>query len=356
MNPSLNADIRDYQQYISGERIDGVFSAVALIGSVITLGTASVLPAIYEKAGLNEEMAVKLGYSADNVYDVLYNTELFVAISSVLIIASVIGATLNVIPLFFYDLTETKQKAMVNVLRIRAYFDDKITGIATSEQEAEVSEIIKTANEYVNKTLAKIEKGMPKQEKKRIREDKEKIEIAKIVLAELEFFKTSRGEFEFEYSKKILASQGEMDLTEEIAKINSLPDNTTEEKEFKRKMRSLIKDFRIAEKTKNSKEYKNAENFDSAIFTELFNTSDNISFSIKELQNKIKLSKEAKEDAKELKEKLSKLYKERKVNDEKIKQARKKSILYNRANKPIITAQKTLARYESYNSYINNLV
>ena len=61
-------------------------------------------------------------------------------------------------------------------------------------------------------------------------------------------------------------------------------------------------------------------------------------------------------DIKELKEKLSKLYKERKVNDEKIKQARKKSILYNRANKPIITAQKTLARYESYNSYINNLV
>lgn len=147
-----------------------------------------------------------------------------------------------------------------------------------------------------------------------------------------------------------------MDLTEEIAKINSLPANTPEEKEFKRKMRSLIKDFRIAEKTKNSKEYKNAQSFDSAIFTELFNTSDNISFSIKELQNKIKLSKEAKEDAKELKEKLSKLYKERKVNDEKIKQARKKSILYNRANKPIITAQKTLARYESYNSYINNLV
>ena len=180
---------------------------------------------------------------------------------------------------------ETKQKAMVNVLRIRAYFDDKITGIATSEQEAEVAEIIKTANEYANKSPEKIEKDMPKQEKKRIREDNEKIEIAKIVLAELEFFKTSQGEFEFEYSKKILDSQGELNLTEEIAKINSLSANTTEEKEFKRKMRSLIKDFRIAEKTKNSKEYKNAENFDSAIFTELFNTSDNISFSIKELQN-----------------------------------------------------------------------
>ena len=34
MNPSLQADIRDYQQYITGERIDGMFAAVGLIGNV----------------------------------------------------------------------------------------------------------------------------------------------------------------------------------------------------------------------------------------------------------------------------------------------------------------------------------
>ena len=352
MNPSLNADIRDYQQYISGERIDGVFSAVGLIGSVITLGTASVLPAIYEKAGLNEATAVKLGYSAENVYDVLYNTELFVAISSVLIIASVVGATLNVIPLFFYDLTETRQKAMVNVLRIRAYFEDKITGIATSEQEAEVLTFIKNANEYGEKSYLEIKKDMTKQQKKNIRLDNEQIEIAKTIFNELNYFNTSNGKFEIEFSKKIVSSNESFDYENLFDEVNSLPKNSAEEKEFRRKMLSLVKDFKISEKTKNSKRYKEAENFDSAIFTELFNTSDNIALEIKNLQNKIKLAKESKEDVKQLKVELSALYKERKINDEKIKQARKKSILYNRANKPTLTAEKTLARCESYSSYI----
>lgn len=50
LNPSIQADIRDYQQYKTGERIDGMFTAVGLIGSVITLTTGSVLPAIYEGA------------------------------------------------------------------------------------------------------------------------------------------------------------------------------------------------------------------------------------------------------------------------------------------------------------------
>ena len=98
LHPSIEADIRDYQHYITGERIDGMFAAV----------------------GLNERVAVSLGYSGDNVYDVLYNSEFFVKIASVLILSAVVGATLNVIPFFFYDLTETKQRAMVTVLKIRA--------------------------------------------------------------------------------------------------------------------------------------------------------------------------------------------------------------------------------------------
>ena len=46
LNPSIQADIRDYQQYRTGERIDGMFAAVATIGSVITLITSSVIPAL----------------------------------------------------------------------------------------------------------------------------------------------------------------------------------------------------------------------------------------------------------------------------------------------------------------------
>ena len=356
MNPSLNADIRDYQQYISGERIDGMFSAIGLIGAIITLGTSSVLPAIYEKAGLNAETAVALGYSADNVYDVLYNPELFQSICTVLIMASVVGATLNVIPFFFYDLTETKQKAMVNVLRIRAFFEDAMSGIATDEQKKEVAEIINTAKEYVNKEKLTIGKGMSKAEKKQIREDNEQIEIAKIIMNELDYFNTPEGKFELQYSQEILSSSGKINVREYLKKMRALPKSTAEKKEFRSKMISSVKDFRIAEKTLASKSYNDAENFDTSIFTELFNTSDKLTFEIGELQKKIKSAKENKENFDVFKEQINSLRKEQNANDIKIKEARKKNILHHRANKPTLDAQKCLARYESYKNYVTMFI
>ena len=353
MNPSLNADIRDYQQYISGERIDGMFSAIGLIGAIITLGTSSVLPAIYEKAGLNAETAVALGYSADNVYDVLYNPELFQSICSVLIMASVVGAVLNVIPFFFYDLTETKQKAMVNVLRIRAFFEDAMSGIATDEQKKEVAEIINTAKVYANKKKATVQKGMSKAERKHIREDNEQIEIAKIILNELDYFNTPEGEFELQYSREILSSEGSVNAALYLKKMRGLPKSTAQEKEFRSKMISSVKDFRISEKTRASERYKNAESFDAGIFTELFNTSDRLAIEIGELRKKIRLAKENKESFDGFKEQINSLRKEQRVNERKIEEAKKKNVIHHRANKPVLDARKCIARYESYEKYTN---
>lgn len=353
MNPSLNADIRDYQQYISGERIDGMFSAIGLIGSVITLATSSVLPAIYEKAGLNAQTAVSLGYSADNVYDVLYNTELFQSICSILIMASVVGAALNVIPFFFYDLTETRQKAMVNVLRIRAYFEDALSGIASDEQKKQVEEIINNAKIFADREKTVIRKDMSKKEKKQIREDNEQIETAKIILNEINCFNTPSGIYELEYSQKVISSGGVMDVAEEMLKAKALPKNTPEEREFRNKMISLVKNVKIAEKTKARKGYKDVENFDGNVFTELFNAYDGVCEQINDLQNKIKNAKEQGESKVEFKNELSRLYKTRKNIDAEIKKARQKSILYNRANKPTVDARKCVARFESYHNYLN---
>ena len=352
MSPSLNADIRDYQQYISGERIDGMFSAIGLIGSVITLATSSVLPAIYEKAGLNAKTAVAMGYSADNVYDVLYNTELFQSICSILIMASVVGAALNVIPFFFYDLTETKQKAMVNVLRIRAYFEDALSGIATKEQEEQVAEILNNAKIYACNETVSVQKGMNKAEKKQIREDNEQIEIAKIILDEINYFNTTSGKFELEYSKTLIECGGFFDSNDYFFKIQELPQNTSEEKEFKSKMKSLYKNIRIARKTVLREKYKSAREFDNSIFTELFNSSDEFTVKIADMQKKIKFAKENGESIQEYKNELVILRKAQKDNDLKIKQARQKSILYNRANKPMLDAKKCIARYESYRDYM----
>ena len=71
LTPSINGDIRDYQQYITGERIDGMFAAVGVINSIVMLVTNSILPELYDRAGLNESVARSLGYDGSNVYDVL---------------------------------------------------------------------------------------------------------------------------------------------------------------------------------------------------------------------------------------------------------------------------------------------
>ncbi len=352
MNPSLNADIRDYQQYISGERIDGMFSAIGLIGSVITLGTSSVLPFIYEKAGLNEQTAVSLGYSADNVYHVLYNTDLFHSICSILIIASVVGAALNVIPLFFYDLTETKQKAMVKVLRIRAYFEDALSNTATPEQEKEVNEIISTAREYALKTPLVPQKGMTGKERKQIRLHNQEIEMSAVILEELNFFNSPEGILQLEFSNSLLSDYENFDVASYSQRIRALPTKTTAQKEFKNQMRSAIKALKIAKKTASDKKYRCMENFNESILTELFEISDKLSMDIGDIQKKLKATADAEKDIEQLKNELRSLRKEQKLNEVAIKKAQKENILYNRVNKPLFDAQKTIARYENYRDYM----
>lgn len=352
MNPSLNADIRDYQQYISGERIDGMFSAIGLIGSVITLGTSSVLPFIYEKAGLNEQTAVSLGYSADNVYDVLYNTDLFQSICGILIIASVIGAALNVIPLFFYDLTETKQKAMVRVLRIRAYFEDALINSATPEQEKEVKEIINTAIEYSQKEKRSTKTGMSRTEKKHIRNDNEEIEISAIILGELNFFDTPQGKLELEYSREILSTFHNFNVQKYYEIIRKLPSGNAQEKAFRSKMRSSLKDYEISKKTASKKDCEDYKNFDESVLSELFEISNNLATDINTLRKKLKSTADNNGNVTELKAELKALRQAQKVNETAIKVAQKKNILVNRVKKPLMDAEKCITRYESYKNYI----
>lgn len=143
-NPGINADMRDYQQYYTGERIDGMFGAVGIIGSFIGMFTGMVLPAIYESLGLQ------------NNYDVMEVASFREDMFETLIIAAVIGAFLNMVPYFFYDLTEVKQRGIVKVLKIRAMFEDYGNGALKDEDLVEAIDLIDEANrlykERVNMT------------------------------------------------------------------------------------------------------------------------------------------------------------------------------------------------------------
>ncbi|MBQ7862371.1 MAG: MFS transporter [Clostridia bacterium] len=377
LSPSINGDIRDYQQYVSGERIDGMFAAVGLIGSVITMATSSVLPAIYEKVGFNESKLQELlpsiiaqeGSLKDptNVYNVLYHKETFIAIFGVLIAASVIGAVMNVIPYFFYDLTEVKQQGIIKVLKIRALFEDYGNGVLQDRDLVETIDIIKQAKAFecaqpkdikayklaIKQAKDKASKKVAKKEYNAAKQYNVDIEVSKMVLEEMARFNTDFGRIQLEQARKT-ASLGYDAIynydSSELAKAKALPTGTPEEKEFRKNAVSVAKDFVDAQKVAKKKFDNNIIEFDSSIFDKLFNREDDISAKIEEAYARLyKANDEKDNDAiAHIKAEIKELKKERSIIEKEIKNATTENSLYARAARPVIKAQKLLIQAENY--------
>lgn len=368
---SLNGDIRDYQQYLTGERIDGMFLTIGLIGSVVTMVTGFVLPTIYDYAGLNETVAISLGYDGSNVYHVLYNEEYFKRISGILVIASAIGATLNAIPYFFYDLTEVKQKAMVSVLKIRALFEDYGNNALSDENLIEAIDLIGEAYVYYDRTPVKPDKSGIKAAKKikdktavkaakaRYNEQKmtnDKIVIAQYVVKEVQKFDTPAMQAQLKRAEAICAG-GLQTLPElntmTVQEARALPKTTPQEKELRK---LAIENARIEKSSKKAiaKHYPNGvTEFDSAVFAELFQAEDNMSAEIKILSAKyheVKSDKN-KSEANQIHQQIKALQKQKADLDKQVKQLTAAYSAYNRAAKPYIDAQKLLIQRENYCHY-----
>lgn len=375
LTPGVNGDIRDYQQYITGERIDGMFVAVGAIGSVVTLITNSALPELYDRSGLNEEVARSLGFDGSNVYEVLSDPWYFKNICSVLIIAATIGATLNVIPYFFYDLTEIKQKAMVTVLKIRALFEDYGNGVLSDASLVEAIDIIEEANIYYgrkivkptkdkikaakkikNKDERKIAVKAAKQEYKDLKSDNEKIEIAQYVVKELNKFDTDAGKAQLAEAQKIYDSGLERLYSLEIPSMKaakSLPKSTEAEKELRRNAINRVRMIKDSKKVLANKYAGGIEKFDVKVFEQLFEKEDELDAQIKEAVNELRsAAKEKNKDAeKAANEKIKKLRKDREKIRRKIKSATDENSIYTRAAKPYIEAEKILRQRENYLHY-----
>ena len=377
LSPSINGDIRDYQQYVSGERIDGMFAAVGLIGSVVTMATSSVLPAIYEKVGFNEEKLQELlpliiaqeGPLDDptNVYNVLYHKETFIAIFGVLIAASVVGAAMNVIPYFFYDLTEVKQQGIIKVLKIRALFEDYGNGILKDSDLVETIDIIKQAKTLecaqpkdikayklaIKQAKDEASKKVAKKEYNDAKQYNVDIEISKMVLEEMARFDTTFGKIQLDQARKT-ASLGYDAIynfdSSELANAKALPTGTPEEKEFRKNAVSVAKDFVDAQKVAKKKFNNNIIEFDSSIFDKLFNREDDISAKIEEAYARLyKANDEKDKDAvAHIKAEIKELKKERSIIEKEIKNATTENSLYTRAARPVIKAKKLLIQAENY--------
>ena len=229
----INADMRDYHQWKTGVRVDGLFGPLGMIGTFIGFFTGLFYPWVYEKMGLLDD------------YSVLHNDVIRNNLFEVLILCSAFGALLNLIPFCFYDLTENKHKAYVDVLKIRAMFENHSLGMLENSELSEAMEIIHQAKAFYGKEKLPIDKKAEKSVKKEIKETNLAIERAAIIMEDLNKFSGEAGRARLAQAQEDY-SQGIVYFYENakdgLRKAKSMPKKTAAEKEIRS---DAIKNARI---------------------------------------------------------------------------------------------------------------
>lgn len=414
LNPSIQADIRDYQQYKTGERIDGMFSAVNTIGTVLALATSSILPFIYKQKGITEENArlvtsnpeilnrvVNLGKDEfttvgkileeqlargqdnySNAYSALYDFDILLSLVDVLIVLAAFGALMNVIPFFWYDFNEKKQKSVVRVLKIRAMFEDFGNNVLDDGNLVEAVDIIRKSREMCDATPLsvskkeyksikdKTERKAAKKAYKEKLEYNEEIEIAKFVCDELNKFETAEFKYRIEKSREIVeAGLNGLYKTElaqaqaELSEARAMAKDTAEQKTVRKAAIEMAKE-KISACKSIAKYYKDSE-FVQPKYEDLekcFAKEDMLEAKLKELNLALKnankaFSKNANEknarSVDELKAKIKKYQTELKVARKATKAESNRQANFARAAKPYLDAEKLLNQQVNYSHFDN---
>ncbi|MBQ3135882.1 MAG: MFS transporter [Clostridia bacterium] len=357
LSPAIQADIRDYHQYKTGVRVDGMFATVATIGGMVTMVTSSVLPFVYESYGIYEGN----GYGNGGMAILDVNTGvpgLLSDIMNTLILMAALGAFLNVVPYFFYDLKEKQQKGIVRALKIRAMFEDYGNGVTNNKTIIEAIDIIRDAREKVNNELVVINKSMSKKERKAAKEQNEEIEISRFVCAELEKFEKGIEKTKYEESLKFcqggltgLYELKKEDILKELAAARELSKTSAEEKEY-RKYRIATAKNKLSARKAMDKYYKTPESFIQPGYEELdrlFDREDELNSELKALYEAKAAAKKAKDSyaLKDIGEKIKAFENERKEIQASTKAEMDKHAFFARAAKPYLDAQRIVNEREN---------
>ncbi len=168
--PAMNADMMDYQQYKTGDRLEGFIGQTGpLLTSAISLVTGYAIPFILKNLGLT------------NNYSDLYNADFRNPVVKTIIICSIIGTLLSIVPYLFYDLDENKRSSMIKALKVRALFDDALNGELSQESLMDTMNDIEQAEKII---------------RNKDDYDKQALIGAKIIMAEVEKFSDRQGTLE----------------------------------------------------------------------------------------------------------------------------------------------------------------
>lgn len=392
LNPAVQADIRDYQQYKTGERIDGMFATVATIGTVLNLIFSSVLPIVYSKNGITDKNALlvtsrpeildrvlgdgktvgqiladQLANGQDNYsnpYSALYDPAILTSLLQLLIVLSAFGALMNVIPYFWYDFNEKKQESVIRVLKIRAMFEDYGNGILNDEKLVEGIDIIRNSQEMATQTPKVINKKnyKGKEGKKALKEDikyNNEIEIAQFVCDELNKFSTPAYKLAVAENTKVysaglnsLLSLDEDAIKAEIVQAKAMSKATEEEKET-RKLAIEIAKKKMSSFKEIKKHFANTGDLvapDFEVLEACFNNEDECDDKLKALYLDLQKAKKEKDSqkSKDIKAEIKVMQDKKKTAKKATKDETDRHAYFNRAAKVYLDAEKLIKQQENY--------
>lgn len=205
-NQVMHSEVKDYQQYICGYRMDFVFGLAGMITMPITLLSGYVIPYVYECFGLTTN------------YDILYDPNVRNSLFLVLCILAIIGAVLNLIPFCFYSMSKEKHQNIIRVLRYRALFDDFESGDFNADVIKNGVEAVRSGLELKNspvpdlKTMKENMKSLKGDDKEKARKEylktkafaAEQAEVG-IFMEELNKFDTPQWQHKLESARKLIA-------------------------------------------------------------------------------------------------------------------------------------------------------
>ena len=350
IDSAIEADMRDNQQYLIGERIDGAFGFVqSYAGGAIGMVTGLFIPWVYKKKGFdgndytvldvykNYDETLPLSQQEKNPDCVLYS------LMDTLLVISIVGAAIDVLPWFAYDISENGQRAMIRVIRLRAVVEDALAGARDETTYIEGCEAVIKAREYYGKdkmpvphhkevSAARREPAADKAEraarvkevKQRIAEARdfnEELEIADFVTRELNRFDTEFGKAQLALCEKIVSGGPDRffeNAEEIIAMAHALPQSHVKEEKVWRRQevrsaRSLLKSAKLA-----------ARHYPDGV----------VPFDPQRLEDAYDMPDATKEQAK--------------ARRRAMREANKAQNIYNEMAAPYLTAQRTLTLREGY--------
>ena len=225
---AMSADVLDYQQYKSGDRLEGLMGQfVGTIGVFVSMGITY----------FTQTIVMQNHFGLVDNYDDLYKASFREPLSKGMIVIAIVGFVLALIPFItMYTLTEEQHDSHIKVLKIRAALEDYATDSLSEGQLDEAKKIYAdSVNEY-NECIEALNTASNRKERKKLQL---KIKSLEIVIDEKDRFATEKMLKKTAKAKELLThtveelygiSEPTLDKYNEA---NAMSENTKEEAKIK---------------------------------------------------------------------------------------------------------------------------